>query len=173
MRYATALFELARDKGVLEVVEQDMARIAAELKESAVETYLFDARVGLEEKRSKLVALGAGMHELTRNFLKLICDKRRIEVLRELPAAFRRNVLDERGATEGVVESARPLGAGEMAELEVALGAKLGKKVELKGRVDPKLIAGVRVFVDNKLIDQSAAGRIEGLRTAMLGARLN
>jgi len=172
MRYATALFELAREKGVLERVEADVAKIDRELAAPGVSAWLFDARVSEADKRKRLEGLAAGLQPLTANFLRLLLDKRRIGVLREIGAAFHRNALDERNATEGVVESPRPLGAGEMAELSAALGRLLGKTVELEQRSAPELVAGVRVFVDNKLIDQSASGRLEELRGRLLGARL-
>jgi F0F1-type ATP synthase delta subunit len=47
-----------------------------------------------------------------------------------------------------------------------------GRTVELEQRLAPELVAGVRVFVDNKLIDQSASGRLTQLRERMMGARL-
>jgi len=172
MRYATALFELAREKGVLERVEADVARIDATLAAPGGSTWLFDARVSEADKRRRLDELAVGLQPLTKNFLRLLLDKRRIGVLREIGAAFRRNVLAERNATEGVVESARPLGPGEMAELSAALGRLLGKTVDLEQRPAPGLVAGVRVFVDNKLIDQSAAGRLQELRGRLMGARL-
>lgn len=172
MRYATALFELAREKGVLERVEADVARLDAELAAPGGTSWLFDARVGEAEKRRRLESLAAGLQPLSASFLRLLLDKRRIGVLREIGAAFRRNVLAERNASEGVVESARALGAGELAELSVALGRLLGRTVELRQRLAPELVAGVRVFVDNKLIDHSAAGRLNQLRERLMGARL-
>lgn len=171
-RYAAALFELAREQGLLERVAQDVDLLGAELDDPAVAAFLFDARVPVERKRRQLESLAVRLHPLTANFLRLLQDKKRLEVLRGLRGAFRRDLNRERNATEGYVESARPLGAAELASLAAALGGLLGKQVELENRVRPELLAGARVFVDNKLIDQSAAGRLEGLRGRLLAARL-
>jgi F-type H+-transporting ATPase subunit delta len=86
--------------------------------------------------------------------------------------AFKRCLLQERGAVEGSVESARPMGAGELAELAVALGALLKKEVSLEARVEPALIAGARILVDNRMLDVSAQGRLEELRAKLNSARL-
>jgi len=171
-RYARALFELAREQGVLERVETDVDTIGRELADDSVADFLFDARVPAGEKRTRLDALAAQLHPLSASFLCLLQDKNRLGVLRDLRAAFRRDVLAERNASEGVVESPRPLDGGELQRLEGALGGLLGRSVELSNRVRPELLAGVRVFIDNKLIDQSAAGRLEGLRGKLLSARL-
>jgi len=171
-RYARALFELAREKGALERVEADVERLAVELAQAPVATWLFDARVAASEKRARLEGLARLLHPLTASFLRLLQERNRLDVLRDLRRAFRQHVLADRNATEGWVESPRPLGPGELVQLAAALGRLLGKQVALENRVRPELIAGVRVFVDNKLIDQSAAGRLEALRGRLLAARL-
>jgi F-type H+-transporting ATPase subunit delta len=81
-------------------------------------------------------------------------------------------VLASRGAVEGRVESARPLGSGELAELAVSLGSKLGKEVLLENVVVPTLVGGVRVFVAGKMIDYSVQGRLAGMRRKLMNARL-
>lgn len=173
-RYATALFELARDKGALDAVAVDVEALAREL-EAGLGRELLDRRTGPERRAQIVDLLAAKKHALTSNLVRLLSARRRLEVLGGLPAAFRRCMLADRGQVEGVVESARPIGSGELAEIAVAVGSLLGKHVLLTNRVEPELLAGVRVLVDNRLIDQSAVGRLDGLRrklaTARLGAR--
>lgn len=171
-RYAKALFELAKEKGVLDQVERDVEFLAAEMANDAVASFLFDGRIPLEEKTKRLEFLEPHVHDLTYNFVRLLCDKRRLEVLRELGAAFRRRSLAEKGAVEGVVESARPLGDEDVAALAAALGRLLGKSVELTPEIDADLIGGVRVFVDNKMLDQSLRGRLDDLRQNLMSARV-
>ena len=149
-----------------------MQLLEQELSDSDVARHLFDARVPQASKRTSIEKLGGHVNALTSNFLHLLLDRRRLEVLREFPAAFRDRLMRERGMVEGVVESARALGDAELESLAAAVGAKLGKQVSLEARLQPDLMAGVRVFVDNKLIDSSASGRLETLRTKLLAARL-
>ncbi len=170
-RYATALFELARDKGLVDAVNADVESIAAQLQAGALRE-LFDQRSSPERKQALVEVLVSKFNKLSANLVRLLSTRRRLDVLRGLPAAFRRCVLTERGQVEGVVESARPIAGGELAEIAVAVGSVLGKQVLLTSRVNPELIAGVRVFVDNRLIDQSAAGRLESLRRKLSLARL-
>ncbi len=173
-RYATALFELAREKGALERVEADVEILARELDgSSAAGSALFDRRTPPDERERLLEGLCKRLHPLSASFVRLLRDKRRLEVLRELHGAFRQNLLRERGAAEGEAISARPLSPAALSELGRALSGLLGKRVELENRVQPDLLAGVRVLVDNRLIDQSAAGRLEELRGRLLAARLS
>jgi F-type H+-transporting ATPase subunit delta len=172
MRYTEALFGLATEQGAVDAVRADVERIAAEVADEAVAAWLFDARVASAEKRAKVGLLSSSFHPLTRNFVELLFDKHREEVLRGLGAAFRLHWLESRGAVEGWVESARPLGGGELSELAVAIGAKLQKEVLLENRVNPDLVGGVRVFVAGKLIDYSVRGRLAGLRRTLMDSPL-
>lgn len=171
-RYTEALFNLAKKQGVLDALARDVDAFAKELASPAVSAFLFDARVATSVRRSKLDPVLSGMHELTRDFVGLLFDKNRSEVLRDLPAAFRRRMLEEEGATEGVVESERALDAASLNELSISLGARFKKRVQLTNKITPGLVGGVRVIVDNKLIDYSVRGRLEGLRKRLEQAEL-
>jgi len=171
-RYTGALFELATEKGAVAEVLADVERIGAEVADERVAAWLFDARVAIEEKRAKVEALSQTFHPLTRNFVGLLFDKGRVRVLGRVHEAFRERWLASRGSVEGTVESARPLGQGELAELAVSIGARIGKEVVLENRVTPDLVGGVRVFVAGRLIDYSVRGRLSGLRRRMMEARL-
>jgi len=171
-RYAEALFSLAKKRGVLADVQRDVERIATEFSHPNVASYLLDARVPSGERRKRLDPVLTGMHELTRNFVGLVFDKRRESLLRSFGDAFHARVLDERGAAEGVVESARALDGAEIDRLARSVGAKLGKTVSLQNKVTPDLLGGVRVIVGSRMVDHSLSGRLGGLKKRMLDAPL-
>jgi len=171
-RYAEALFNLAKAHGALDAVRADVARLTKELGAGGKLASLFDERLTLEVRRRKAGEHLAGAHALTQSFVNLVLDKRRVEVLRQLGAAFHRRDLAERGAAEGVVESARALDEVELGRLAAALGPRLGKQLTLKNRIVPELLGGLRVLVESKMIDASVAGRLEGMRKHLLAAAL-
>ena len=171
-RYAEALFSLAKKEGALEEVRRDVGRLAAEFSHPNVANFLLDARVPSGERRKRLSPVLDGMHELTRNFCGLVFDKRRESLLPELGEAFHRHVLEEHGAAEGYVESARPLEPQEIDRLAQAVGQQLGKKLSLENKVNPELLGGVRVIVGSRMVDFSLSGRLGGLKKRMLDAPL-
>jgi len=172
IRYVEALFGLARKEGVLDDVARDVENLAAEFASSSVSGFFFDARVSVETRREKLAPALEGLHQLTRNFVNLLFDKRREGALRNLGQAWKRRMLVERGEAEGIVESARPLGDAELSRLAASVGSRLGKRVSLHNEVLPELLGGVRVVVDSRMLDRSYSGRLEGLRKRMLEAPL-
>ncbi len=171
-RYVEALFQLALERGVLDAMEADVRRLAGEVSDPDVAAYLADASVTDEEKISRLEKVLSDMTELLGDFVRLLFEKGRVEVLLEAGDAFRLRLLEHRGATEGRVESARPLEPAQLDELAAAMGRELGKEVYLRNEVDPGLVGGVRVFVDNRMIDNSVQGRLDGLSRKLREARL-
>jgi F-type H+-transporting ATPase subunit delta len=163
-RYVEALFNVARSRGALDDVQRDVERLAQGLANPAVAARLFDARLPLAARRAEAERLIGGGHELSGNFVRLLFDKRRAGVLRELGRAFRRRWLREHNAAEGLVESARALEPGEVRQLAHSMGTRLGKEVQLRNVLRPELLGGVRILVENRMIDASVRGRLEGLR---------
>jgi len=170
LRWAEALYGIARRESALPAVQADVARLATALAGPAADAL----RPHLERGARRALALAqlGSAHALTRNFVQLAFDRRREEVLRDLGAAFRRLANAEQGVVEGVAESARTLGAAELAALAREVGAILGKQVTLENKLVPELVGGVRVTAANRMIDWSVQGRLEALRRRMLEAPL-
>ncbi len=178
-RWTEALFRLAKRQGSLEAVQADIERLGTEFARPAVRALIVGGgrratgpERSADERRAKLEQLAAGLHPLVRSFVSLVLDKRREEVLLQLAEAFRSRMLVERGAVEGVVESARALAPDEVTSLASALGRDLGKEVLLRNRTNPDLIGGVRVVFGARMLDRSVQGRLDALRGRLLAARL-
>ncbi len=171
-RYVDALYGLAQRRNELDAVRSDVERVATLLARPGATELVFHPAKDSATRKGYLADVLSGATETFQNFVGLVFDKRREDVLRGLGEGFRQRDLAAAGVAEGVVTSARPLASGELAELTVGLGAKLGKEVRLTNELDPTLIAGVRVTVDNRMVDHSVAGRFDGLRRRMLDAPL-
>lgn len=175
-RYAEALFGLATKAGALEAVTRDVEQLTAEVGSPKVRSFLFNPRFGADERLAVLEPILGGMHPLTQNLVRLLFGRHRETVLSRLGEALRARTLEERGAVDGVVESARPLSPDQLEDLKRGLRARLGKEVLLENRVVPDLMGGVRVVVGSTMIDYSVLGRLAELRDrlnrAPLGAAL-
>lgn len=171
-RYVEALYNLGVRNASLDTIERDVERLAASLERPGVMQLVLHPAKPQVVRRAAVEEGLVGASETLRSFVGLLFDKRREAVLAGFGEAFRLRLLDAAGVVEGIVHSPRPLGSGELAELTVSLGARLGKEVRLKNQIDPALIAGVRVIVDSRMIDCSVSGRFEGIKRRMLNAAL-
>lgn len=171
-RYTDAFFDLAVEKGKLDEVKADVERLGEAFSDPEVAAFLSNPRISRDKKQRALSGFLESLSPLTRNLVGLTLDRGRETVLVGLAPAFKKRLLARRGATEGVVESARPLEEDEVALVADAVGRQLGKEVYLVNRVDPTLIGGVRVLCDFRLLDLSVRGRLQGLRRALSQVRV-
>lgn len=162
-RYASALFALAKEKGALDALTSDLATVHAELAVPAARALLTSPDVSAPERQQVLGKLTAGRHELLVNLVGVLQHRRRLEVLADLPAAFRELVMVERGEVEGVAESAHPLSDAEMTSLTSLASRLSGLKVQLTAAHRPDLIGGVRLRIGNVLYDGSLRAALNQL----------
>lgn len=169
-RYATALFDLAKDKGQLKAVEADVLNVEGMLGESPdlrrlVRSPVFTA----EQQASAIAALAAkvGLSEITSNFLKLITKNRRLFAVEDIFKAFKALLARERGEVSAEVESAHPLSEAQMQALRDQLKAAAQKDVQITAKVVPELLGGLTVKMGSRMIDSSLRTKLNNLKVAM------
>jgi F-type H+-transporting ATPase subunit delta len=169
-RYATALFELAREENKLEETEQALIRLSALLDESEdlarlVRSPIFSA----DEQSAALAAISkqAGPPTLAANLLQLLVKNRRLFALRDIIAGFRKLAADHRGELTADVTSAVSLSEAQADELKATLKAKTGKSITLIEKVDPAILGGLVVKIGSRMVDSSIRTRLNNLKYAM------
>ena len=171
-RYATAIFELAQDEKSLDAVDKDLTSLKAMVAASPDLARLVRAPVfSGEQQVAGLSAILNRMEAspLTRRFILLLSQKRRLFYLTDIIGAFHAMVARKRGEVEASVTSAHVLGEAEIASLKQILKSKLGRDARLEMKVDPRLLGGLVVKVGSRMIDSSLRTKLNGLRTAMKG----
>ena len=173
-RYATALFELAKEGAALDQVAADLTRFNEALDAFEDMKRLVKSPVFSAEEQGR--ALGAILDELkieglTKNFLLLVAKNRRLFATPDMIRAFRAMLARERGETSATVISAAKLTESQVTALTQALTAALGKKVMLDEQVDPTLLGGLVVKVGSRMVDTSLRTKLNAIKLAMKEAR--
>jgi F-type H+-transporting ATPase subunit delta len=171
-RYASALFDLASEAGTVSAVESDLDRLQAALAESAeLRALIRNPEVSREQIGRVMSGIGAhlGMAELTKNFLGVLAENRRVAELPAMIRAFHAIAAAQRGEVTAEVTSAHALTDEQITALEQKLRAREGCTVKLKTSVDPDLLGGLVVTVGSKRIDGSIRTRLNSLAQAMKG----
>ncbi len=169
-RYATALFELALEAGALDAVAADLSSLETLLHDSADFKAATTSPLFNRDDQAKAMAAvleRAGAQTLTKNFVGLLAEKRRLFALGDICVAFRKLVADHRGEVTAEVVSARPLTDVQMGALKDQLRSAMGRDIQVESRVDAKLIGGLIVKVGSRMIDASLATRLANLEHAM------
>lgn len=170
-RYANAVFELAQEQGVVDVVAADFAALKQAMTASAdfkrlVKSPLFGHEDQARALKPILDKMGA--NPLTTKFLMTLTGKRRL-ALDGVIAAYDRLVARLKGEVQAQVISAHALSDAQTAELKSVLKAKLGREPRLDTSVDPTLLGGLVVKVGSRMIDLSIRTKLAGIRAAMRG----
>jgi F-type H+-transporting ATPase subunit delta len=169
-RYATALFELARDEKSVDAVKADLDRFDALLGDSAdlrrlVRSPVFSADTQLKA----LIAVldKAGITGIAANFLKVLTRNRRLFAVTDVIRAFRALVAKFKGEASADVTVAERLTDRNLDALKTALKSVTGKDVALNVKVDPSIIGGLVVKLGSRMVDSSLRTKLNSIKHAM------
>jgi len=169
-RYATALFELARDEKSIDAVRADLDRFEAMLSESEdlkrlVRSPVFSADV--QSKALSSVLDKAGISGISANFLKVLTANRRLFAVSDVIRAFRALVAKFRDEATADVTVAEKLSDKNLDALKAALKSVTGKDVALNVNIDPSIIGGLVVKLGSRMIDSSLRTKLNSIKHAM------
>ena len=169
-RYATALFDLAREGGGIDALEQDTETLGAALDASPEFRRLIASPVYTREEQERAVTALAGkmgLGTLTANTLALMASKRRLFALPQLVRALRSAIAAHKGEVTAEVTPAAALSDAQRTAIAEMLTSRFGKDVKLNTAVDERLIGGLIVKVGSRMIDTSIRARLAALQNAM------
>ena len=169
-RYATALFELARDEKSVDAVKADLDKFEAMLNESVDLKRLVRSPVFSAEAQSR--ALGAvlesaGISGISAKFLKVLTANRRLFAVADVIRAFRALVAKFKGEATADVTVAETLSDRNLDALKTALKSVTGKDVALNVKVDSAIIGGLVVKLGSRMVDSSLRTKLNSIKQAM------
>lgn len=163
--YGGSLYELADGEQLDEVVMRQMEEIRGIFCENPDYLRLlsepsipFPERKGLIE-----TAFGSQTERYLVNFLKLLCERGALGEYEGCCEEFERRYNLKHGIVEAVVTSAVPLSETQMCALREKLEKDSGKRVALKQKTDPGVMAGVRLEMEGRQLDGTVQGRLDGI----------
>ena len=170
LQYANALADIALAQGAAEPAAKQLAAFGAAYGESAeLRTFLASPAVNIEAKHAVIEKLMArmGASKIIRNFLFVIADHRRTQLLPEIVNAFQQVIRQRAGIAEAEVTSAVEMTAAQKKEMAKTLARLTGKKVETKYSLDPALLGGAVVRIGDTIYDGSLRSRLSELRARL------
>lgn len=171
-RYATALFELARDERQLDAVMKDLKTVADALKQSGDLRVLTQSPLIGRASAGKAIAAVAGAlgtGTIPTHFLGVLAENGRLREFAAIVRAFRALVAAHRGEASAEVVSAHPLDATQLGALQDRLRKRFGREVNIDAQVDPAILGGLIVKLGSQQIDGSLRTKINTLAHVMKG----
>lgn len=171
-RYATALFDLAREGKAIDGVGAGLASLSKALAESDdFKTLTTNPLVSRDAASSGVAAVAKAMKldKITTNFLGVLAQNRRLAELGSVIAAYEGLASAHRGEATADVTSAHPLDAKQISALKAQLKKKIGSDVAVNLNIDPSILGGLIVKIGSQMIDSSIKTRLNTLAVAMKG----
>ena len=171
-RYATALFDLARDQRQIESVGASLEALGQALLDSKEFAELVSSPLVSRDDAGKAfsaVAPQLKLDPITTSFVGVLARNGRKNELRNVIRAYRRLAAEHRGEATAEVVTARPLNDDQLAALKTQLRARAGRDVTIDATVDSNILGGIVVKLGSQRIDASIRTKLNRLALAMKG----
>ena len=172
--YGGSLYDLAAEEGLEPRILGELDEAAAIFKDAPAYLHLLSIPSIPKKERCALLdeAFRGQIHPYLLNFLKILCEK---GTLRELPGcarAYRVRYNAAHGILEATATSAVALTKEQAARLQEKLEAVTGKQIDLKTKVDPAVLGGIRLDIEGTELDGTVQNRLASLKHNIAAATL-
>ncbi len=169
-RYARAFFEIAGEEKRYEEYYRELGRFSAVFRENkSLEEFLANPIFAQPDKKAVVESVleKIRISPLTANFLKLLADKRRIEILPDIERCYRELMDNALKKARVTVKTAFPLSGELSRRLQSGLEELTGREVDMTVLEEPSLIGGIVVRVGDTLYDGSIRAQLNNIRNLL------
>jgi F-type H+-transporting ATPase subunit delta len=171
LQYANALADIALAQGAAEPLGKQLGDFGAAYQESTeLRNFLASPAVSPDAKRAVIekITQRIGASKIIRNFLYVMIDNQRSNLLPAIIQAFQQVVRRRQGIAEAQIVSATELSAAQKADLTKRLEDLSGKKVEAQYALDAGLLGGAVVRLGDTVFDGSVRNRLDLMREKLM-----
>lgn len=174
-RYAKSLIDLSKEQNTLDAIKGDINVFQQTVKNSvALQSLLKNPVVNSGDKIAILKKLfERSFNKTTIAFFAIIVRKNRSNVLEAIADAFVEQFNKYNNIIAATVKTAQPLDDQTAAEVMQFIEKQSGKKVALTKIVDPSLIGGLVISIEDKLYDASISGKLNKLKQNLLNTYIS
>lgn len=168
--YTKALFEESANKGKIDEVYQDFGLVKETLsKEKEFSSFLDSRQVPLSYKDKILDQVFLGKIEtMTLGFLHIVTKNHLSRYLDIMEEEFHHMYNQNKGILEGLIYVSYPLEDSTIVRLEDVFSKKYGKNVHFKVILDKRVIAGMKININDTLYDYTIDSKIENIKKKLL-----
>ena len=168
-RYSVALFSLKKDENQLIDSQVEIKELIKVLRENPDFLTLLDSSYKeFEEKEEIINQVFKSVDEEIKSLIKIVVRNHRAMYLIEIFEEFNSLVNEYRGVLEGLVYSTVPLSESELDKLNQKISEVEARQTELRNIIDPSLIGGVKVVINDHIYDGSIKHHIENMKLSLL-----
>ena len=155
--YAKALLELAIERDLVQSLREELEELRILIHgERELALFLESPSIRTEQKIESMKRIfGSNVSELMLDFLCVLATRDRLALLEEIPLSYAKLDDERQGYVSGTVTTAVELSEEELSEITERVCSILNQKVRLKSIVDPAIIGGIILQVEDTVMDNS------------------
>lgn len=166
--YADAAFKLALGADALGPWSEVLDRLATVVGDPQMQDCISDPKLAAAQLAQLVLDIaGAGLSAEQQNFVRVLVENERLQVLPEIRDLFVQLKNEHEGVQEAQITSAFPLDDATLANLVADVEARFKVKLNATVTIDPELIGGVRIAVGDEVIDASVRGKLANMAAAL------
>lgn len=167
--YANALFSLKSDEGKLLEAQKEIKELRKIFYENPDFTIVLSSSYLSNEEKEKIIdETLVGVDTEIKSLIKIVVTNHRAQYLVEILDGFNSLVNESRGVLEGLVYSAEKLTEKQLEKLTKTISEVESRPTELRNLVDPTLIGGVKVVINDHIYDGSIKHHVENMKLNLL-----
>ena len=164
--YGGRLYDLAAEEGLDERILGELDGVTALLNGDAEYLHLLSIPSIPKKERCALLdeAFRGQVHLYVLNFLKILCEKGTLRELSGCARAYRVRYNQAHGILEATATTAVAMTERQAKSLHEKLEKLTGKTIDLKTKVDPAVLGGIRLDIEGTELDGTVQNRLSALR---------
>jgi F-type H+-transporting ATPase subunit delta len=173
-RYARAFFEIAGEEKKLEQYYDELRQFSSMVAENKdLGGFLANPIFDQDSKKKVLQKIigKLSLSKMTINFLNLLIDKNRIDVLPDIETCYRLLMDETLQKVRVTVKTAFPLSSQMQDYIMANLKKMTGRSVEVTVEDDQGLLGGIVIGVGDTLYDGSIKNQLNNMRNLLGEAR--
>ena len=163
--YGGSLYDLAAEENLTATIKDQLLGLKAIFRENPEYLRLLSEPAIKKAERLDLIdkAFGGSCEKYLINFIKLLCERSLLGEFEGCCDTFVKRFNADNNIAEAVVTSAVKLNDTQLEALKAKLEARSGKTVSLTQKLDPKVLAGIKVELEGVQLDGTVSGRLSGI----------
>jgi len=162
--YAKAIFDAAVDSGSTSETQASLKRLAAGFKEKAITDLISSPTLSRSEILKKLTSIFDGeVNELVNNLLGALAENDRLEICPEISNLYESLLAEHNQQLDIDVSIPVDLGDESKEGLKQSILKKYGETSNINFLVDPAIMGGITIKIDDEILDLSIKGRVQKL----------
>lgn len=169
-RYAGTLLDLAEEGKSVSKIQKDLGDVLAMISASDDLAQAIASPLLSQSRQEAIVsdlAAKAKLQKLTKSFLGVLVQNRRLNALEGIITEFNKLVSARSGEVAVRVETAAKMSAAQSKEFQKNIESALGQSVSIEMRITPEIIGGTVVTIGSYMIDDSVRRKLERLNVAL------